>query len=449
MNILIKGGRIIDPSQGLDFIGDLLCIDGKIAKISESIDTSSFNPDDTEIIDASGLWVTPGFIDMHVHLREPGYTHKETIATGSNAAIRGGFTTVCCMPNTKPVADNASTILYIVNVAKSSNTANVLPIGSITKGQCGKILSDIEEMVNAGAVAISEDGKSVESPKLMKEAMKIAASLNIPVLSHCEDIELVDHGVMNESSRAKKLGLLGISADSEETMIARDIILARSTGARLHICHISTAGGVQLVREAKARNEAVTAEVCPHHFILTDEDVDGIDGNYKMNPPLRTKKDVNAIIEGLKDGTIDVIATDHAPHHEDEKEGGFNEAANGIVGLETAFHLAYTELVTKGHISENELLKKLTINPAKALGIDKGTLKEGSDCDVVIIDPKSECIIDVGEFQSMGRNSPFDGWRVNGLVLYTIVNGNIVFHETHFNVNHFEGGAYEHRSTNR
>ncbi len=422
LDILIKGGRIIDPKANVDKIADILVEEGIVKKIGEDLSCAT-----ATVIDAKGLWVAPGFIDLHVHLREPGYTHKETIASGVCAAVHGGFTTVCCMPNTKPVADNNSTISYIINLAKKEGMAKVFPIGSITKGMYGERLSDICGMVKAGAVAISEDEKSVEDSKLMLEALSIAAECDVPVFSHCEDLNISGDGVMNEGERSSELELEGIPSAAEEVIIARDIILSRSAGSRLHICHVSTKGGVQLVREAKARGEKVTAEVCPHHFTLTDEDVDGTDSNFKMHPPLRTRADVKALIEGLCDGTIDVIATDHAPHHEDEKEGDFLTAAYGIIGLETAFSIAFTELYKKGHLNEMQLIEKFTKNPADILKIKSGTLSVGSVCDAVIIDPNKQYVVDVSSFESMGKNSPFDGWRVYGSIEYTLIEGKIAF----------------------
>ena len=325
MKLLIQNGRVIDPANGRDGQFDILIENGKIACVAAHIADAA-----DEVIDATGKWVVPGLIDLHVHFREPGFTRKETIATGSRAAAKGGFTTVCCMPNTKPVADSEILIEYIKLKAERDSVVNVLPIGAITKGQNGEELADIGSMARVGACAISEDGKSVENAALMKTAMKYAGMFNIPVLDHCEDRLLTGGGQMNAGPQAALLGLEGISPESEEVIIARDIILARDVDVRLHICHISTENSVQLLREAKARGEQVTAEVCPHHFTLTDEDITDYDANFKMAPPLRSKKDVEALKKGLQDGTLEVIATDHAPHHIDEKNCEFAAAANGI-----------------------------------------------------------------------------------------------------------------------
>ncbi len=400
---------------------DILVEDGKIIALADKIEDSA-----DRIIDAEGLWVTPGLIDVHVHLREPGYEYKETIKTGSRAAAKGGFTTICCMPNTNPVIDNEILVEYIKMKAEREALVNVLPIGSITKGQKGEELSNIGKMVEAGICAISEDGKSVENAGLLKKAMKYASMYNIPVLSHCEDKSLAGDGVMNAGEMAQRLGMKGISADSEEVIVARDIILGRSTGVKLHICHISTAGSVQLIKEAKMRGEKVTAEVCPHHFSLTDEAVEGYDANTKMNPPLRSKKDVESIKQALKENIIEIIATDHAPHHIDEKNCEYDKAAFGIVGLETAVALGITHLVEEGVLSPLELIEKMSTNPAKLLGINKGSLETGKIADITLIDPNEEYVIDVNHFESKSKNSPFHGYKVKGRVKYTIVAGKIV-----------------------
>lgn len=397
---------------------------GVITAIEEKITASA-----DQIIDAKGCWVTPGLIDVHVHLREPGYEYKETIKTGSRAAAKGGFTTICCMPNTNPVIDNEILVEYIKMKAEREAIVNVLPIGSITKGQKGEELSNIGKMAQAGICAISEDGKSVMNAGLLKKAMKYANMFNLPVLSHCEDNTLVGGGVMNAGEMAERVGMKGIGADSEEVIVARDIILARNTGARLHICHISTSGSVQLVREAKLRGENVSAEVCPHHFSLTDEAVEGYDANTKMNPPLRSAKDVESLKEGLKDNTIEIIATDHAPHHIDEKNCEYDRAAFGIVGLETALPLGITHLVEDNILTPMELIEKMSTNPAKLLGIDKGSIQVGKIADITIIDPNEEYEIDVNTFASKSKNSPFHGHRVKGKVKYTIVNGKIVLND--------------------
>jgi len=395
---------------------------GIIAAVEENISASA-----DQIIDAKGYWVAPGLIDVHVHLREPGYEYKETIKTGSRAAAKGGFTTICCMPNTNPVVDNEILVEYIKMKAEREAIVNVLPIGSITKGQKGEELANIGKMAEAGICAISEDGKTVMNAGLLKKAMKYASMFNLPVLSHCEDITLVGGGVMNAGEMSERLGMKGIGADAEEVIVARDIILARNTGVKLHICHISTAGSVQLVREAKLRGEYVSAEVCPHHFSLTDEAVEGYDANTKMNPPLRSAKDVKSLKEGLKDHTIDIIATDHAPHHIDKKNCEYDRAAFGIVGLETALPLSITHLVEENILTPLELIEKMSTNPAKLLGIDKGSLQVGKTADITIIDPDETYEIDVNSFASKSKNSPFHGYRVKGKVKYTIVGGKMVF----------------------
>ena len=421
MKLLIKNGRIIDPANGRDGQMDVLIENGKIARVADSITEAA-----DEVIDASGKWVVPGLIDLHVHLREPGFTRKETIATGSCAAAMGGFTTICCMPNTKPVIDNEILVEYVKMKADREAVVNVLPIGAITKGQNGEELADIGSMARVGACAISEDGKSVDNAALMKTAMKYAGMFNIPVFDHCEDKRLTGSGQMHAGAQAALLGLAGISPESEEVIISRDIILAKDAGAHLHICHVSTSGAVQLLREAHARGENVTAEVCPHHFTLCDEDITDYDANFKMAPPLRARTDVAAMKEALADGTIEVIATDHAPHHIDEKNCEFAAAANGIVGLETAVALSITELVRTDVLTPMQLIEKMAVNPAKILGINKGTLSEGADADIAVIDAETPCTVDVSAFASKSKNSPFHGREVYGKVTHTICGGKVV-----------------------
>ncbi len=418
---------MLDPIQKINGIKDILVEDGIIKEVKEKIKVKA-----DEVIDARGLWVTPGLIDVHVHLREPGYEYKETIKTGSRAAAKGGFTTICCMPNTNPVIDNEILVEYVKMKAEKEALVNVLPIGSITKGQKGEELSNIGKMAEAGICAISEDGKSVMNAGLLKKAMKYASMFNIPVFSHCEDPTLVGGGVMNAGEMAERVGMKGISSDSEEVIVARDIILGRSTGVKLHICHISTKGSVQLVREAKLRGEKVSAEVCPHHFSLTDEAVEGYDANTKMNPPLRSAEDVESLKKGLKDNTIEIIATDHAPHHIDEKNCEYDRAAFGIVGLETALSLSITHLVEENILTPMQLIEKMSTNPARLLGIDKGTLRIGKIADITIIDPNEEYEVNVNDFESKSKNSPFHGVKVKGKVKYTIVGGEIVFKNGEF-----------------
>lgn len=421
MNILIKNGRLIDPYNNIDEQMDVLVKDGKVCKIEKNI-----LEDADKIIDAQNMWVAPGFIDLHVHLREPGYEHKETIETGTKSAVMGGFTTICCMPNTKPVTDNEILVQYIKMKAEKEGVCKVLPIGAITVGQKGENLSDIGKMAKVGACAISEDGFTVENSSIMKTAIKYAQMFNIPVFSHCEDANLAG-GSMNAGDRATMLGLKGISNDSEDVIVARDIILADSLKAPIHLCHISTKGAVELIKDAKSRGSKVTAEATPHHFTLVDEDITDYDANYKMNPPLRSIQDRAAIIEALKNDTIEVIATDHAPHHIDEKNCEFERALNGIVGLETAVSLAITELVQKDVLTPFKMIEKFTKNPAKVLRReDLGNLSIGANADIVIIDPNETYKINVENFLSKGKNSPFNDKKVTGKVLYTLVDGKIV-----------------------
>lgn len=422
MDILIKNGRILDPSLQKDEIGDLYIKDGKIQKAEKGLETKA-----DRVIDADGCFVMPGLIDIHVHLRDPGQEYKETIESGSAAAAKGGFTTIVAMPNTVPVIDNKDRVSYVKNKAEMVSPIHVIQSGAITVGQKDQEITDIEGMVQAGAGALSEDGKSVMNMKIYREAMKEAARLNVPVLAHCEDKSLAGGGCMNEDQKAKELNLPGICNATEDVIIARDIILAHETGARLHLCHCSTKGSVEILRQAKQAGYDVTGEVCPHHFTLTTDDISTDNPNYKMNPPLRSEEDKKALIEGLKDGTMDVISTDHAPHGAKEKQGSMRNAAFGIVGLETSVALTMTELVEKGILTPLQMAEKMSYNPAKVLGISKGTLQEGADADVTIIDPKASYKIDKGTFVSKGRNTPFDGKKVKGRVIFTICDGNIVY----------------------
>jgi dihydroorotase len=425
MKILIKEGHILDPSEKLNKTGSILIEDGKVKGYPS--DTKKLEKDPTiEVINAQGMIVAPGFIDMHVHLREPGFEHKETIRTGCSAAAAGGFTSVVCMPNTNPVNDNASVTEYILLKARTEGIVNVFPIGAITKGEKGETLAEIGEMWEAGCVGISDDGRSVMNSRVMRHAMEYVKAFGIPVISHAEDIDLSGHGVMNEGFTSTVLGLRGIPSASEEVMVARDITLAELTGAHLHIAHVSTAGAVRLIRDAKKRGVKVTAEATPHHFTLTDRAILNYDTNAKVNPPIRSQEDVDAIREGLKDGTIDVIATDHAPHSEDEKKVEFDLAPFGISGLETALPVSL-KLVQDGVLTLPELITHLTFNPAKIIGVDRGTLKVGATADLVIFDPDKTVTVDRGKFRSKGKNTPFHGWQLSGSVLYTIVSGKVVF----------------------
>ncbi len=417
MKILIKNGRVIDPCNNIDKVMDIYVDGGVICDKADG---------DFDVIDASGLVVAPGFVDMHCHLRDPGFEYKEDICSGTESAAMGGFTSVACMPNTKPVIDSEAVVSYVKNKAKEKGSVNVYPIGAITKGLEGKELAEIGELKNAGAIGISDDGKPVENPGLMRKAMMYASMFDALILSHCEEKSLVGDGVMNEGYWATYMGLKGIPNSSEELMVAREAMLAEETGAAVHICHVSTKGSVEIVRQAKKRGVKITCETCPHYFSLTDEAVNGFNTYAKMNPPLRTQEDVDAIIEGIKDGTIDAIATDHAPHHEDEKNLEFDYAANGIVGFETAFSLGMTYLVKPGHITVNKLIEVMSANPAKILGIGRGQIGKDMPADIVIFDPGKEYEVDITKFRSKSKNSPYNGYKLTGKIVHTIVGGNVV-----------------------
>lgn len=420
--ILIRGGRVIDPAHKLDKLCDVYIENGKIAKIGENLSVDGV----ATIIDATGKIVAPGLIDMHCHLREPGQEYKEDIESGTRAAAKGGFTSVACMPNTVPPIDNAALIKFIYAQTAEKGSVNVFPIGAVSKGQKGEELAEIGDMTAEGAVAISDDGRPVANPMLMRRALEYANMFGTLVISHCEDLSLVGGGSMNEGTVSTRLGLKGIPCAAEEVQVARDVILAGETGARLHLAHISTKGSVEIVRRAKEAGIPVTAETCPHYFTLTEEAVDGFNTNAKMNPPLRRAEDVEAIIKGLADGTIDAIATDHAPHHIDEKNVEFAVAANGIIGLETALALGVTYLVRTNRLSLNELLEKMTQNPAEILSISKGSLAEGQDADVVIFDTEKAYTFTAEDIASKSKNSPYIGHELYGKVEYTIVSGKII-----------------------
>lgn len=422
MTILIKNGRLINPSENLDKVMDIFVEDGIIKEKAESIEKQA----DT-VIDAAGCYVMPGLIDLHVHFRDPGLTYKEDIETGSKAAAKGGFTTVCCMPNTKPVVDNVDTVKYIIEKGKKVGLTNVLPVGAVTKNMVGVEITDVEELKKAGICAISEDGKSVMNSGVYRKAMKNAAKANVPVLAHCEDINLVEGGVINLGDKSSELGVKGISNAVEDVIAMRDIMLAKETGATLHLCHCSTKDSVEMVKRAKEEGIKVTAEVCPHHFSMCSDDITSNDGNFKMNPPLRAREDMEALIKGLQDDIMDVISTDHAPHSAEEKAKDLEHAPFGIVGLETSVALTVTNLVKKGYLTPMQMAAKMSYNPAKVLGIPKGTLDEGKIADITIIDPDKEYTIDVNTFESKGKNTPFDGYKVSGEVEYTILNGKVVY----------------------
>ena len=454
--ILVKGGRIIDPAQGLDAIGDVLIVDGVVVSAGPEAQAT----EDYTIVDATGFVVTPGFIDLHVHLRDPGYEDKETVATGALAAVRGGFTTVCAMPNTDPPMDNAAVIRHVREAAVQAGLARVLPIGCVTRGRAGKSLADMGEMAEAGAIGFSDDGSPVADATLMRNALTYSTTTGLPVINHCEEPSLAKDGVLHEGWVASRLGLPGQPAAAEETMVARDIELAALTGGKLHLAHISTEGTMALLRQAKAAGKAkVTAEVTPHHLLLTEEwALGGIEGGSgelttpdpygpltrtaydtraKVNPPLRTEDDTIALIEGLKDGTIDAIATDHAPHTSTDKACTMQEAAFGISGLETAFGLVYS-LVDRGDIDLSTLIERLTAGPARVLGADTaeaaeasglpvlGTLQPGAAGDVTVLDPDAEWAVDTTTFASKGRNTPLDGITLKGHIVKTIVGGRLV-----------------------
>jgi dihydroorotase len=419
MNILILNGHVIDPANTVDERLDLLVKDGRIAKLAKP---GSIPANGVRVIDAAGTFVVPGLIDMHVHLREPGYEYKETIATGAAAARAGGFTSICCMPNTNPVNDNRSVTEFIIAQAAKAALSRVHPIGAVTKGSKGDELCEIGELRDAGCAGISDDGKPVMNAAIMRRAMEYAKTVDLPVLSHCEDVDLAAKGVMNEGFVATELGLRGIPNAAEDVMVARDIALAELTGARVHICHVSTAGAVRMVREAKQRGIRITAETCPHYFLLTDEAVRGYNTMAKMNPPLRSADDVAAVRQGLADGTIDVIASDHAPHDMDEKTVEFDAAPFGIIGLETAVGLSW-KLVQDGVLTVPELIRRMSSSPASILRVGRGTLSVGADADITIIDPNAEWTVKASEFRSKSRNTPFDGWTLKGKAAYTILGG--------------------------
>jgi dihydroorotase len=421
--LLLRGGRIVDPSQSMDAVSDLLLAAGKVEAVGRGLGT----PDGAEVIDCRGLVVAPGFIDAHCHLREPGREDVETIATGARGAAAGGFTAVCAMPNTEPVTDNQAAVGFIVRQAQRAGAARVHPIGAVSVGQRGESLAEFGEMVGAGAVAVSDDGRPVVSAQLMRTALEYARTFGIPVIDHCEEPTLSAAGVMNEGPVSARLGLRGIPNEAEEIMVIRDILLARRSGGHVHLAHISTAGSVELIRWGKERGIGVTAEACPHHLSLTDNEVEGYDTNAKMSPPLRSPVDVAAVQEAVRDGTIDVIATDHAPHHYDEKEREFADAPNGIVGLETALGVAVTSLLDAGVIDLPTLIERMSCAPARVMGLRAGTLTRGAAADVTVLDPDRWWVVEPSHFVSKGRNTPYAGKELRGRAAYTIVGGEVVF----------------------
>lgn len=421
MTLLIQGGHVIDPGR-VNGVADVLIENGTISAVGPALTA----PAGATVIQAKGQLVLPGFVDLHVHFREPGFEYKETIQSGTAAAVAGGFTTVCAMPNTNPVNDNQAVTEFMLERAKAAGNAHLYPIGAITKKSEGKELAEIGDLRRAGCVAISDDGKPVMNSLVMRRAMEYARAFDVPVVDHCEDLHLSEGGCMNEGLVSTELGLPGIPSAAEDVMVARNVSLAELTGARLHLAHISTAGSVRMVREAKARGLKVTAEACPHHFTLTEELTRGYNTHAKMNPPLRTMQDVQAIKEGLRDGIIDVIATDHAPHATQEKQQEFTEAPFGIVGLETALSLTLA-LVDEGVLTLESAVDKLATAPAKAFSLNAGTLAVGAPADVAIVDPNREWQVDPSRFRSKSRNTPFAGWKVKGRVTTTIVSGRVVF----------------------
>ncbi len=434
VKIFIKNGRVVDPSQKIDDICDILIEDNKIKDIRCGVQdkkrktqasAAAAGSSDTEIIDAAGMLVLPGLVDMHVHLREPGFEYKETIKTGTEAAVRGGITSVCCMPNTNPVNDTPGITEFIIKKAAQEGSCSVFPVGAITKRQRGEELAELGMMFDAGCVAFSDDGKPVMDSLVMRRALEYSRIRKAVIISHAEDMSLSAGGVMNEGLLSLTLGLRGIPSQAEEVMIARDIALAELTRGRLHIAHVSTKGSVELVRLAKKRGIAdITAETCPHYFSITEDAVEGYNTNAKVNPPLRRKEDLEAIKAGLNDNTIDVIATDHAPHHRDEKLGEFDLAPSGISGFETSIGLSM-KLVEAGVLTLDQLIEKMAVNPSRIVGLGKGTLKRGADADLVILDTSTEYTVAAARFRSKGKNTPFEGWKLTARPVATIAKGRI------------------------
>ena len=427
MNLIIKNGTIVDPSQDIHEVGNVYIKDGSIEKVV--LNEDEISSEETQVVDAAGKYVFPGFIDLHVHFRDPGLTYKEDIVTGAEAAAAGGVTTVCCMPNTKPVVDSVETLKDILSRA-ATLPIRLEQLSAITVGENNEELVDIAAMKEAGAIAFSEDGKSVMDSVLFEKGLKEIAKSGLVCMSHCEEKNLVQGGVINYGVASEKYNVKGIKNDVEDVIAARDIFMAAEEGARLHLCHCSTKGTVELMKMAKNMGLNVTAEVCPHHFVLSDSDITSVDGNFKMNPPLRSKEDVRALIEGLKSGIMDCISTDHAPHSAEEKAHGF-DSPFGIVGLETSAALTYNYLVLKEDMPVDQMVRLMSYNPAKVLGLDseRGTLKAGAKADIVIFDPEKVWTVDVNKFRSKGKNTPFNGYELKGKCVTTICRGKVVYDE--------------------
>lgn len=428
MRLIIRNANVLNENGNLE-LKHISVVDGIIESIENAGSALESSDAGIQILDAEGKLVTPGFIDMHVHLREPGFEHKETIESGSRSAAKGGFTTIACMPNTRPVTDNPETVQLVKEKAKAAGIVNVLPYAAITKSELGRELTDFKALKEAGAIGFTDDGVGVQSAQMMKDAMALAASMNMPVIAHCEDNSLVEGAPVAEGEFAKRHGLKGIPNESEAIHVGRDILLAEATGVHYHVCHVSTEQSIRLIRQAKEIGINVTAEVCPHHLILSEEDIPGLDANWKMNPPLRSKRDVEACIQALEDGTIDIVVTDHAPHSAEEKAKGMQLAPFGIVGFETAFPLLYTKFVATGRWSLKMLVNRMTSDPAKVFGLNSGSLKVGAPADITIVDIENEKEVDPEQFASKGRNTPFTGWKLKGWPVATVVQGKVVWTE--------------------
>ncbi|MBP1935479.1 dihydroorotase [Paenibacillus sediminis] len=426
---IIKNANVLSESGEIT-VKHIIIENDKIKEIVDGNNDLSQWTDQTDmVLDAQNKLVTPGFIDMHVHLREPGFEHKETIETGTRSAVKGGYTTIASMPNTRPVTDNPGTVGLVKEKAKQAGYAKVLPYGAITVGELGQQLTDFKALKEAGVIGFTDDGVGVQSAQMMKDAMKKAALLNMPVIAHCEDNSLVEGAFFTEGEFTRKHGLKGIPNESEAIHVGRDILLAEATGVHYHVCHVSTEQSIRLIRQAKQLGIHVTAEVCPHHLLLSDEDIPGLDANWKMNPPLRSPRDVKACIEALEDGTIDIIVTDHAPHSAEEKARGIEAAPFGIVGFETAFPLLYTKFVLSGQWSLGMLVKRMTSDPAAVFGLEAGRLEPGAPADITIIDLNQEKVVDPEQFATKGRNTPFAGWKLKGWPVMTLVDGQVVWSE--------------------